>query len=35
MAFDLNSVKAKVKPLKALNPNVASKIVNKKEREKL
>jgi len=35
MAFNLDSVKAKVKPLGALNPNVALRIVNKKEREKL
>jgi hypothetical protein len=35
MAFDLDSVKARVKPLGALNPNVASRIVSKREREKL
>ncbi len=35
MAFDLDSVKARVKPLRTLNPNVASRIVSKREREKL
>jgi hypothetical protein len=35
VAFNLDSVKVKVEPLGALNPNIASRIVSKREREKL